>query len=142
LCLILRVMRKIRGFTLIELMVALAISVILIAIGYPAYSSHQAHAERDRAIVALMQLSARMEVYFSDNESYAGATVRILHAANLVDGLHYRLRIVRASDAHYEIEAVPFGVQADRDTQCGTLSLTDTNVRGISGGGDATQCWL
>lgn len=130
------------GFTLIELMLALAISAILVAIGYPAYTAHQAHAERDRAIVALMQFSARMEVYFSSNESYAGATVHNLHATNLVEGLHYRLRIARATDAHYDVQAVPYGVQAYRDAACGALGLSDMNVRQISGDGNAKDCWM
>lgn len=130
------------GFTLIELMVALAIGAILIAIGYPTYTAHQAHAERDRAIVALMQLSARMEVYLSDHDSYRGASIHHLHAANLIEGLHYRLRIMSATDAHYEIAVVPYGVQAKRDAACGTLILSDTNVYAISGDGNARQCWM
>ncbi len=131
-----------RGFTLIELMLALAISAILIAVSYPIYTDYQAHAERDRAIVALMQLSARLENYFSDNGSYVDATIHNCHAVHLMDGLHYRLKITSATDSSYEIQAVPFGIQKTRDTHCGALILTDTNVRGISGDGDVAQCWM
>ncbi len=131
-----------RGFTLIELMLAFAISAILIACSYPIYTDYQTKAERDRAIVALMQFSARLENYFSDNDSYAGATIRNCHAAHLMDGLHYRLKIISATDSSYEIQAVPFGMQKARDTHCGALILTDTNARGISGDGDVAQCWM
>ena len=130
------------GFTLIELLLALAISAILIAMGYPAYVSHQTHAERNRAEIALMQLSSQLEIYFSDNDSYLDATIDALHAENLVDGLHYQLAIISATDSHYEIQAIPTDIQAKRDTNCGTLSLFDTNERKISGDGNVKQCWM
>ncbi len=135
-------MIKVYGFTLIELMLALAISAILIALGYPTYIGHQTQAERNRAEIALLQLAGRLEIYFNDNGSYANATAKALHVKNLVEGLHYKLVIANASDEHYDIEAIPTGIQAKRDLGCETLSLTDTNARSISGDGDVKQCWL
>ncbi len=130
------------GFTLIELMLALAISTIMLAIGYPTYAHYQANAQRNRAEVALMQLSADLESYFSDQYTYNGATIKSLHANALTQGLEYRLRIAKATDRHYAIQAIPIGMQAERDSDCGTLSLSDTNERGISGDGNVIQCWL
>lgn len=129
------------GFTLIELLLALAISVILIAIGYPSYLSYRTHAERNRAEIALMQMSAAMETYFADHSTYEDASLKKLHATHLVDGLDYQLRIAKATDVDYEIQADPTGVQAMRDSACGILSLTNTNRRSISGDGDADTCW-
>ncbi|HLB56360.1 MAG TPA: type IV pilin protein [Coxiellaceae bacterium] len=130
------------AFTLIELMLALAISVILITMGYPAYVHYQTRAERNRAEVALMQLSGKMENYFEENDSYIGATIDELNANHLVDGLHYQLAIADTTDSHYQIQAIPQDVQAARDVNCETLSLTDTNARSISGDGDVKQCWM
>lgn len=130
-----------RGFTLIELMLALAIGAILTTIGYPVYVSHQSHAQRNRAEVALMQLSAKLEIYFSDNNSYQGATIKKLHATQLMHGLRYKFAIADASDSHYKIQAIPIGAQKKHDAQCATLSLTDTNLRSISGYGKSDQCW-
>lgn len=129
------------GFTLIELMLALAISAILMAIAYPAYVTYETNAERNRAEVALMQLSAKLETYFEHNQSYEDATIHNLHAVHLMDGLDYQLSIDHATDMHYEIQAIPTDVQATRDMACGVLSLTDTNKRTISGDGDAGACW-
>jgi type IV pilus assembly protein PilE len=129
------------GFSLIELMFALTISAILIGIGYPTFIHHLIHVKRNRATIALLQLAGRLETYFSDNGSYQDATIGGLGAASLVDDLPYQLLIVSATDTHYEIQAVPQGAQAERDTRCGTLSLTDTNERKISGDGDIKQCW-
>ena len=130
--------KNIVGFTLIELMLALAISVILVTIGYPTYTHYQTHAQRNRAQAALMQLAAKLELYFNDNGTYAGATLASLHATQLTQGILYQLKI-QAGDAHFEIEAIPQEAQANRDTRCGTLTLTDTNQRGADG--DVNTCW-
>ena len=122
-------------------MLVLAISTILITIAYPTYIDYQTHAQRNRAIVALLQLAGRLECYFGDNGSYQNATIAVLHAAELVDGLHYQL-FINASDTHYQIQAVPQGIQAKRDIHCGTLSLTETNARSISGDEDVGRCWM
>lgn len=129
------------GFTLIELMIALAISAILIAVSYPAYVSYETTAQRDRTEAALLQLSAKLETYFDDNDSYQGATLQKLQALHLTDNLHYQLQITQATDSHYAIEAIPLDAQAQHDTACGTLSLNDANERKISGDGDVNTCW-
>ncbi|OGT49492.1 MAG: hypothetical protein A3E82_04570 [Gammaproteobacteria bacterium RIFCSPHIGHO2_12_FULL_38_11] len=134
-------MRFQRAFTLIELMLALMIAAILTSLAYPAYIDHETQAERLRAEVALMQLAAQLEVYFSDNNSYDGATIHSLHVAMLMQGLDYRLKIAKASDMHYLIRAIPKNSQAERDTDCEILSLSDTNKRGISGDGSVNACW-
>ena len=87
-------------------------------------------------------MSGRLESYFSEHGSYENATTDVLHTAALVEDLPYQLQIVRVSDTHYEIQAVPQGIQAVRDMHCGVLSLTDTNERKISGDGDVKQCWM
>ena|SRR3990167_9951098 len=135
-------MRFCHGFSLLELMLVLAISAILAVISYPVYISHEVHAQRNRAEIALMQLASKMEVYFSENGTYATATIENLHADHLVDDLEYTLAISSETDTHYEIQAIPIDAQANRDMACETLSLTDTNIRSISGNGDTKQCWL
>ena len=133
---------RIRAFTLIELMVALGITAILMGMSYPAYVAYEARAERSRAEVALTALAAKLEVYFGENGRYKGATIGSLNGGELTQGLHYHLKIAKISDEHYTIEAIPQGVQYQRDKRCGALSLTDANERGISGEGDVVQCWL
>lgn len=130
------------GFTLLELLLVLAMGVILAALSYPTYIAYETHAKRNRAEVALTQLAGKMEIYFERHDSYAGATIARLHAKNLMDGLHYTLGIIRATHAHYEIAATPCDIQKKQDTLCGTLSLTDRNQRKISGSGTVAQCWL
>lgn len=130
-----------RGFTLIELMLALAISVILTCAAYPTYISYEVDAQRDRAEIALLQFNSRLEAYFEDHNTYRSATLSALHTKDLGKGLQYRLSILKKSKNHFEIQAIPIGAQALRDKTCGTLTLTDNNKRDINGAGDASDCW-
>jgi len=59
------------GFSLIELMVALAIVAILSAVALPAYGNYLTRARRAEGRVALMQMMQQQEIYFSQNNSYS-----------------------------------------------------------------------
>lgn len=129
------------GFSLIELMIVLAISAVLLTMSYPTYTHYVTRAERNRAIVALLQLSALLEEYFSDHRTYRNATIKSLHANTLAKDIEYRLKIIKITDAHYSIEAIPMASQAEHDSNCGALILTDLNHRSISGDGNVNSCW-
>ena len=58
--------RRSRGFTLIELMMAIAIIAILAAIAYPAYQKHLAKGRRAAAQAYLMDIAQREQQYFLD----------------------------------------------------------------------------
>lgn len=65
--------RAYRGFTLIELMIVVAIIGILAAIAYPSYQSYVESTRRGDAKGALMQFASAMERYYTQNSTYAGA---------------------------------------------------------------------
>lgn len=62
---------SIRGVTLIELMIVLAIVGILAAIAVPAYSKYMNKSRRADAQALLMEIATRQELYFTDARSYA-----------------------------------------------------------------------
>jgi len=66
-------MNRSRGFTLIELMIAVAIVAILAAIALPSYTEYVRRGRVTEAISALSGMRVKMEQYFQDNRTYVGA---------------------------------------------------------------------
>lgn len=66
-------MVKQRGFTLIELMITVAIVAILASIAYPNYVDYVRRGQIAEATAALASLRVDMERFYQDNRSYAGA---------------------------------------------------------------------
>ena len=66
---------KAQGFTLIELMVAVAIVAILSAIALPAYTEYVKRGHIPEGTSRLATLQMQMEHFFQDNRTYAGAAV-------------------------------------------------------------------
>jgi type IV pilus assembly protein PilE len=63
------------GFTLIELMIVVAIIGVLAAIAYPNYTDYIMRSRVNEAVAGLSDLRVKMEQYFQDNRTYAGACV-------------------------------------------------------------------
>lgn len=129
--------KKRNGFTLIELMIAVAIVGILAAIAYPSYQQQVRKTRRADAQGALMGLANAMERSFTEQNTYAGAaqagTLPQPPQASLypsqapLDGAtkYYDLTIQAADASSYTLRATPKGAQ----TGDGYLELTNTGVR-------------
>lgn len=66
-------MQKNKGFTLIELMVVVAIIGILASVAIPAYGDYVTRSKISEAVAGLSDMRVRMEQFFQDNRTYVGA---------------------------------------------------------------------
>lgn len=129
-----------RGFTLIELMITVAIVGILTAIAYPAYSKYVQRGNRAEGIVMLNEAVARMERYYAQNNNYAPADLTTLGFPSTTPTSttgKYLLKISSSSATAYTFQVVPQGTQAT-DT-CGSLTVAQDGTR--TPDPSTSTCW-
>lgn len=142
--------RSMTGFTLIELMIVVAVIAILTAIAYPSYQAHVIKTRRAAAAACAMEAAQFMERFYTTNLKYdedkAGTAVALPQGQCAIDSAaHYTIRLSptnEVSASSYEIEAVPQGAQATADTKCATLSINQTGTKKVSNTATALkECW-
>lgn len=127
-----------RGFTLIELVVAIAIVAILAAIAYPSYLDQVVKTRRSAAASCMMEQAQFMERYYSTHMSYAEAELPDTACEDDLDG-HYVIDFAAEPEANsYMLTATPLGTQESRDRLCGTLSVNERGTKSVSGTSSST----
>jgi|SRR5690606_19662386 type IV pilus assembly protein PilE len=132
--------KKSGGFTLIELMIVVAILAILAAIAYPAYINHTTNSRRAAASACLTELSQFMERYYTTNMKYEDAVLPDTSCQSDLDPFYTFAFQGAPTTSAYTITAAPKGAQS-RDTKCGTLGLNQTGTRTVSGSAGVAECW-
>lgn len=121
-------MRSARGFTLIELVITVAIVAILAAIAWPSYESHVLRTNRSAAKAQMLDIAAREQQFMLVNRSYADKDTLQNNGYALPSDVstHYIYSITLvASPAAYTITFTPQGRQASD----GTLTLSSDGTR-------------
>lgn len=127
-----------KGFTLIEMLIALACVALLASFAWPSYQSLVLRSQRAQARAALLQAAHWFERAASANGSYP-LTADVPASVLQVDGQRYRMT-VNSTAQSYTLSAIPLGSQA-ADT-CGTLTVNHLGVRSVLGASEtAAQCW-
>lgn len=138
--------RHLRGFTLIELMVVVAVIAILGVIAFPSYQAHINKSRRADAQVGLLELAQFMERHYTSNGGYlsggntGGApTLPFVETPKGSSNSFYALSLSSISAQAYVLQAAPVnGMAGDK---CGTLTLSHTGLKGQAAGQTLRECW-
>jgi type IV pilus assembly protein PilE len=145
-------MKKLRGFSLLELMIVVAIVGIIAAFAYPSYLEQIRKTRRADCSGALAGTGNAMERFFTVNSTYLGAAAggadtgapAVYPPTCPSDGgtATYNLTIQAVTGSTFTLQAAPVGAQAD--DKCGTMTLTNTGLKGVTGehaGVTWQDCW-
>jgi len=141
-------MYKVKGFTLIELMLVVCIVGIIAMLAVPSYSEHQRKARRSDAYAAIQQVEQAQQRYFQTQKVYASFADPYTNTAILPSPQGYYSLSVVANNAtqSYEITATTVATKAQAgDTKCTSLTLASTGHKMSTGtlndAGNGTACW-
>lgn len=134
-----------KGYSLLELLIVLAIITIVSSLAYPTYTASAKKLQRLEAKSALLTLQNNYERYFITYNTYEKAKIgagekSILKNPITKDG-SYSLEITEQSTDYYLLTATPHSKPAKKDKECASFTLSSLGEKGITGTGSTYRCW-
>jgi type IV pilus assembly protein PilE len=149
---------KVRGFSLIELVIAMVIGAILVSIAIPSYTQYVLRAHRTEAKTALLDLASMQERYFSTQNVYSTVTTDLGYTGVwpiTVGNRYYQVQVPvvvpavaptalspGGTPSTYSITAVPIGTQVN-DAACASFTITSAGTKTATGTDPTPNvtCW-
>ena len=139
-----------KGFTLIELIIVVAIIGVLAAIAYPSYQDSVRKSRRADARAVLLEAAQFMERFYTESFRYdqdrngtavaLPAPLTVSPRGSAAGTQYYDITLTNLAATTFTLNAAPTGAQSS-DTGCGTLSLANTGVKTVSGSKPVDECW-
>jgi type IV pilus assembly protein PilE len=152
-------MQTSRGFTLIELIVAMVIATILVSIAVPTYQSQMRKSRRTEAQTTALDAASREERYYATQNTYTADTGQLGYTAGsgtfpFTSGTYYQISSITVTAPTASttgvttgtftvtVQALASGPQVN-DTACQTFVVTQTGARTATGTDPTpnTTCW-
>lgn len=122
------------GFTLVELIIVVAIISILASIAIPAYNGYVETSKRSDAQASLMALAIAQEKYRATNPSYTTVIGDLNGVSSASESGYYTLAVIAASGATFTATATPDG-WTDSNGNCSPMSINQDGPTGT------LSCW-
>jgi len=142
-----------RGFTLIELMIGVAIIGILVGVAYPSYLDYVTRSNRSEGLRELARVANLQEQFYVDNRTYTtdftalGVVGASATSYTTEHGWYVLKSTIANGGASFIVTATPQdssqGKQKTNDTSCQSLSIDQTGKKSASDGSNDTSstCW-
>jgi len=137
---------NLNGFTLIELMVTVAIVGILASVAIPSYTKYINQANRSDAKAVLLETVQFLERNYTENNKYhqnsAGADITLPVTVSPISGTAlYNITVSNFTATTYTLTATPVTGGPMATDECGTLSINQYGQKTASGSLGANTCW-
>ena len=132
--------KRARGFTLIELMIVIAIVGLLAGVAYPSYQNSVRKSNRADAMDRLLDTAQRLERCFTVYGTYNNANCAIQNGNTLPSAKTYYNIAVTATASTYSLTATPVASKPQvKDTKCTSFTLDNTGKKTSTPTG--STCW-
>lgn len=133
-----------RGFSMIELLIAVAIVAILASVAYPAYTEYVRKTRRAEIAALLVEEAQRLERFHSRSGQYADSPGPPAHQHEVSAGNGFYAISAERTEQTFVLLAMPLAGRLMAQDRCGGFAVENTGKRdnvGVSGDASVQGCW-